>query len=55
MDKVILEKRRKLYEEAKSAHPERWSGNIRDWTLDDEVWLNPERVKLENIEGKMTS
>ncbi len=43
MDKIILEKRRKLYEEAKAMCPERWSGKVRDWTLDNEVWLNPDR------------
>ena len=43
MDQIILEKRRKLYETAKFTHPERWSKGIRNWTLPDEVWLNPER------------
>ena len=23
--------------------PQRWSGEIRNWTLSDVVWLNPER------------
>jgi len=44
MDQIILENRRKLYESAKSAHPERWSKGIRNWTLPDEVWLNPEKT-----------
>ena len=52
---IILEKRRELYEKAKAAHPERWSGKTRDWTLDDKVWLNPERNKLVEDEGKLTS
>jgi putative transposase len=43
MSEDILAKRRQLYGQAKAAHPERWSGEIRSWTLDDEVWLNPER------------
>lgn len=55
LDQEILEKRREVYEQAKTAHPERWSGEIRDWTLDDEVWLNPERVKTETIEKKQIS
>jgi putative transposase len=42
---TILEQRKQLYEKAKSAHPERWSRQTRDWTLDNEVWLNPERSK----------
>lgn len=55
MDKMILEKRQQLYEKAKAAHPERWSGKTRNWTLDDKVWLNPERIKVENDEEKRTS
>lgn len=39
----ILEKRRQTYEAARAAHPERWSREMRNWTLEDEVWLNPER------------
>ena len=42
---AILLKRHKLYEAAKTAHPERWSKGTRNWTLDDEVWLNPEQTK----------
>lgn len=40
----ILKQRTKIYEEARLRHPERWTRNTRDWTLDKEVWLNPERV-----------
>ncbi len=54
-DKEIFESRRKGYESAKLAHPERWSGNIRDWSLDDTVWLNPERVRQEKNMDKLTS
>ena len=42
LDQVILENRKKLYEEAKKTHPERWSKYTRNWALDTEVWLNPE-------------
>ena len=41
LDKKIMEKRIKVYEEAKAKHPERWSGNIRNWTLPEYVSLNP--------------
>ena len=41
--KEILDKRKQVYEQAREIHPERWSGDIRNWTLEDEVWLNPER------------
>ena len=40
---AIMEKRKKVYENAKADHPERWSGRIRNWDLPEEVWLNPER------------
>lgn len=46
MDKghEILRKRDIVYKEAKLRHPERWSRDTRDWTLVDEVWLNPEKT-----------
>ena len=40
----IFDRRKQVYEAAKAAHPARWSGDIRDWSLDDEVWLNPEKA-----------
>ncbi|VDN48718.1 Integrase core domain protein [Petrocella atlantisensis] len=40
-DKAILEARTKVYQEAKSKHPERWPGAMRNWSIEDEVWLNP--------------
>lgn len=40
-DVAILDERQRVYEAAKQAHPERWSGNTRDWTPIGEVWLNP--------------
>lgn len=54
-DEEIFESGRKVYEAAKSAHPERWSGNIRDWSLDNIVWLNPERNQQEDTEEKLSS
>lgn len=48
-DKSILEVRRKTYAEARAAHPERWSGNIRKWERPCEVTLNPRRNKKENV------
>ncbi|AOT70566.1 integrase core domain-containing protein [Geosporobacter ferrireducens] len=50
----ILEQRKKVYEEAKSKHPERWSREIRNWDLDEEVWLNPEKSS-EIVEEKEKS
>jgi len=40
-DHDILAARRRVYEEAKARHPERWNGNIRNWEPVAEVWLNP--------------
>ncbi|MGB5464988.1 MAG: IS3 family transposase [Sedimenticolaceae bacterium] len=40
-DAAILAARKRLYEAAKDTHPERWSGDTRDWTPINEVWLNP--------------
>nr|WP_218281531.1 IS3 family transposase [Pseudomonas sp. LPB0260] len=42
----LLHKRIGLYEAARALHPERWSGNIRDWSLAPIVCLNPERDTL---------
>lgn len=39
----LLRKRIELYEAARARHPERWSGNIRNWVLAPIVCLNPER------------
>jgi putative transposase len=41
----ILHHRKKVYADARSKHPERWSGQTRNWDLKDEVWLNPERTQ----------
>jgi len=40
-DVALLEQRHRLYEEAKSAHPERWSGPTRNWQPEHTVYLNP--------------
>lgn len=42
-DHELLCKRRALYMQAQSRHPQRWSGEIRNWQLPDAVYLNPER------------
>lgn len=48
LDKEIMENRIKTYKEAKIKHPERWSRNIRDWSLPKYVSLNP--IKEEELE-----
>ena len=47
--------RRQVYEQAKSLHPERWSRETRNWILEVEVWLNPERVSITITENKRLS
>jgi len=38
----ILAKSKDVYEAAKRCHPERWSGETRNWPHAGEVWPNPE-------------
>ena len=42
LDGEILNNRRKVYEKAREKHPERWSGETRNWDRTEEVYLNPE-------------
>ena len=39
-DATIFARRMAVYEAARARTPQRWSGNIRNWSLPDEVWLN---------------
>ncbi|WP_397378583.1 IS3 family transposase [Paenibacillus sp. YYML68] len=41
----IFEKRKRVYEQARQDNPRRWSGKIRNWSLDERVYLNPEKVQ----------
>lgn len=46
-DRILLGNRHVVYEKAKKAHPERWSGATRNWTLPHIVTLNPDKkIKL---------
>jgi putative transposase len=40
-DKAILKYREAVYKKARQRHPERWSGEVRDWTSVELVVLNP--------------
>ena len=42
-DCVLLTSRHHVYEQARAARPERWSGPTRNWQPTGSVWLNPER------------
>jgi len=43
LSKVIMDNRKAVYEAAKLKNPNRWSGSIRNWDLNDTVYLNPEK------------
>ena len=45
-DKAILRNRDDLYAYAKSKHPERWSGDTRNWDPVGAVMLNPEKDEI---------
>lgn len=45
-DHALLARRKSVYEAAKMQNPHRWSGATRNWSRQDEVWLNPERETL---------
>lgn len=53
-DKDILEQRKSVYESAKKRHPERWSGDIRNWQPITEVYLNPGKNKDGTAEKQAT-
>ena len=40
LDKIILENRKKVYEEAKAKNPNRWSRSTRNWNQIEKVFLN---------------
>lgn len=45
---AILEQRKAVYEAARQRHPERWSGNTRNWDYEPTVWLNREKASVAN-------
>lgn len=51
-DVEILAQRKRVYEQARSKHPRRWSGEIRNWEPVTEVQLNPEKDKIKIKENK---
>ena len=55
-DHALLEQRRQVYAAAKARHPERWSGEIRQWEADTVVCLNPGRPPKQepNVTRKAT-
>lgn len=53
LDGALLDKRVQLYEQARRDHPERWASGLRNWCLDEAVYLNPERPARDGV--KMTA
>lgn len=49
-DKIIVTKRKQLYEAAKQKHPERWAGQTRNWELPQTVYLNPTEIESKEPE-----
>ena len=47
LDGEILQNRHAVYEAARSANPNRWSANPRNWSPINEVHLNPKKPPLE--------
>ena len=55
-DISLLAKRTKVYEAAKQARPERWSGSTRNWQYVSEVHLNPDQKIIEiDLQKEKTS
>jgi putative transposase len=42
---AVLAQREAVYADARARNPRRWSRSTRNWKLNDEVWLNPERMQ----------
>lgn len=43
---AILERRQNVYQRARARHPERWTGNTRNWDPIEVVALNPDRIPI---------
>lgn len=47
-DLQVLAQRKEVYAQARARHPERWSGDTRNWDRVNVVLLNPEKGKTQN-------
>jgi putative transposase len=45
-EREILERRKRVYEKARARHPQRWTGNVRNWDPIKEVLLNPDQIPI---------
>jgi transposase InsO family protein len=48
-DTAILAHREQVYRDARNRNPQRWSQGTRNWELENQVWLNPERIRPEDL------
>jgi putative transposase len=46
LDQSLLQARDVVYEAARQLHPNRWSGQTRDWTRQNTVYLNPDKPNI---------
>jgi putative transposase len=44
LDQDLLRRRHAVYQAARDAHPDRWSGKTRNWNWIDQVQLNPDSL-----------
>lgn len=51
----VLRRRNMVYKTAKLNNPGRWTRETRDWSIDDEVWLNPAKVITESSKSSEAS
>jgi len=49
-DTAILAQRHALYEAARTRHPERWSGQTRNWELENIAYLNPGKPAKKEVQ-----
>lgn len=54
LDVDVLENRKMVYAAAKAKNPKRWSRQVRCWDQDNQVFLNPRKVK-EEVQLKIAS
>jgi len=50
LDSTVLANRKAIYQAARQRHPERWSGEIRNWEPVGGVWLNPDNPDTSTAE-----
>lgn len=48
-DEAVLLRRKEVYEEAKKRHPERWSGETRNWNPEKVVYLNKPKLSQKEV------